>query len=1363
MPTLTMHLLGSPRFVDNGSTLTIGRRKVVALLAYLAYTNRSHTRETLATMLWPEYDQSNALKNLRRDLSRLKRLVGEAVLLVDRTQIGLHPEADIWVDVIEFKTKLQFVADHNHFPEKPCQECLTAVSQAVDLYSDDFMTGFTVPDSPEFDDWQFFERETLRQTYAGALQKLVDWHVAQGEYTQGIEYGRLLLNLDLLHEPAQRQLMRLYAWSGQQSAAQRQYQECVRILEQELGVKPEAETTALHTEIRARRLASPDLQSQAVEKERIAALELLPPESRYQVEKLLAQGDHGEIYLGVDTATGRPVVIKQLPSDLKAKESEAMARFMQEAEALRQLNHPNIVGILATYERNGRPAIVLEYVAGGSLRQLIDAEAPLGVAVVIEIALELADALGRAHHLKILHRDIKPENILLAADGTPRLSDFGLARLERGEDQLTQPGTILGSPAYLSPEALRGETLDARSDIWSFGVLLYEMLTGKRPFSGQQIGVVLTNILTEPLPDITQFNPAIPLTLKDLLGRMLAKDRKKRIAGMRLVAAELETLRVGSLNPPQSITDFAHDVQVPDEAVWASIDFDADDGFVIDAVNDDLAVVPASTSVNHNLPTPATTFVGRERDLIELRELLADPDVHLVTLFGPGGIGKTRLSLQVAHGFVERPLPTFADGIWFVPLAPLHDLNEIITSLAQLFLLSSNVETEQLQQQLLDYMRPRQLLLLFDNFEHIHFAESVRLIADILAHAPKVTVLVSSRERLNIQGERLFSVTGLEIPQTASLSQTQADALQLFEQSARRSHYDFCLTAENLPDVIHICRLVQGMPLGIELATAWVDLLSPAEIVQEIEQNLDFLESELADMPERQRSLRAVFDSSWNLLTEADQTTLVGLTVFNGGFSREAARRVAAASVMSLRSLVHKSWLYAVTDGRFQIHPLLRQYGAEKLAKTAQFEPIHSQHTYYYGQLANSLVAGFNSENQKEILAQIETEIENLRVGWQWLCDHHSAEDAWVNAQNGYLNAFFHFFDTRSRFQEGEKIFATAVAQIQTLPAAAKDLSWEIIQGKLKSRQGWFAFHMGRHEQAVALLQESVATLSAQNAQTDVVFALNYLGAVQRHLGEFTSAQRNLEESLRICEQIGDQFGRTVALNILGQIAYVQGVFAQAAAYCQQSLAIKRMLGDRWGMTFSLLYLGTISMAQGDYDAAQQYFGESMQISETLDDPRGAATSLSRQGEIAVLRHNYDQAIILYNQSLAIFESIHNPLGILSTRTRLGDLACVQGESEVAWQHVHTALLSWRGLQVTPDLLDTLTTTARLWQMRGNVAQSEQLFVLIYQHPATRQESRAYAWQQLEKTGVAAVVSRQQDNTSELDKAVNNWIENILQ
>lgn len=267
--------------------------------------------------------------------------------------------------------------------------------------------------------------------------------------------------------------------------------------------------------------------------------------NRFEINDLekdmLGRGGMGIVYRATDNQSGETVAVKALSSENLANEPNVLERFRREGEALRQLNHPNIVKFITAIESNGQHYLVMEYVDGGNLQDLLAAQGHLSNQRTVEIGLDLADALTRAHSLGIIYRDLKPANVLLMQDGTPRLTDFGIAQLA-DSSRLTRTGVLVGTVNYLSPEALSGETLDIRTDIWAFGVLLFEMLTGRLPFTGENLTARITAILTQPTPDITQYNPDIPEALADLIYRALEKDRDQRIPSAQRIRDELEAI-----------------------------------------------------------------------------------------------------------------------------------------------------------------------------------------------------------------------------------------------------------------------------------------------------------------------------------------------------------------------------------------------------------------------------------------------------------------------------------------------------------------------------------------------------------------------------------------------------------------------------------------------------------------------------------------------------------------------------------------------------------------------------------------------------------------------------------------------------
>ena len=408
---------------------------------------------------------------------------------------------------------------------------------------------------------------------------------------------------------------------------------------------------------------------------------------------------------------------------------------------------------------------------------------------------------------------------------------------------------------------------------------------------------IVKNILENPLPDLETLCPDIPIALIDLIYRMLEKDRKSRIASVRYVGAELEDILHGRNNPTQRTT-----IDTTDEL----------------------------NLIKHNLPAESTPFIGREAEIETLSHFLADPATRLVTILGMGGMGKTRLALATARQYISldstQPSP-FENGIYFIPLAPLHAANAVILTLAESVQFSFYAAHNP-KQQLLDFLREKSMLLVMDNFEHV--LDAANLVGDILEAAPNVKIIVTSRERLNLRGETVFNIGGMALTDWENLDTAQDNnAVKLFLQSARRVQPSFDLKADDLPHLAQIFQMVQGMPLGIELAAAWVDALHLEEIAQEIQQNRHFLETEMRDVPERHRSIRAVFEYSWHLLGDSERDIFTYLSVFRGGFTRDAAIAVTGIGLRALTTLVNKSLISRDSDGRYHIHVLIREYAME--------------------------------------------------------------------------------------------------------------------------------------------------------------------------------------------------------------------------------------------------------------------------------------------------------------------------------------------------------------------------------------------------------------------------------------------------
>jgi predicted ATPase/DNA-binding CsgD family transcriptional regulator len=622
---------------------------------------------------------------------------------------------------------------------------------------------------------------------------------------------------------------------------------------------------------------------------------------RYRFECLISnKGGFGDVWLATDTLLDRQVAVKcpKVTQDVIRRE-----RFLAEARMLARLNHPNITQIYdAVFAESGDSLyLVMEYVAGKDLGAILEGS-PIPLDIIPMVAKGILGALAYAHERGIVHRDIKPSNVIIGEE--VKLTDFGLADLKsilwRGTDRLA------GTPAYIAPEQVEGRPVDGRADLYSLGVVLYEMITGGcLPFDcTNEVEMLAAHLRTAPI-SLTRFVPTVPPALEAVVMRLLAKDPEDRYPSAEAVVKALGAVQVG---PKLG-----------------------------------------------NLPVWLTPFVGREGEMAAIGERLEDPDCRLLTLVGPGGIGKTRLAVEAARVHGE----SFVDGVFFVSLAPLHSADAIVPTVAQSlgfsFYAASGVgagaggDDVEPRQQLLEYLRHKSMLLVMDNFEHL--LGGAGLVTDLLKTALGVKIAVTSRTRLNMQGEHLFPVGGMDYPEETALHEGEpivSSAVRLFLHSAQRVRPGFEPTADDLAQIGRICRLVEGMPLATELAAGLVLVLDLAEIAIEIEQSLDILETDLRDVPKRQQSVRATLDQSWRLLTERQQEVLAGLSVFRGDFAREAARQVIGASLRELMALVNMSLLQRTSTGRFTIHELLRQYTVEQLEASGMADAVRGRHSEYY-------------------------------------------------------------------------------------------------------------------------------------------------------------------------------------------------------------------------------------------------------------------------------------------------------------------------------------------------------------------------------------------------------------------------------
>ena len=581
--------------------------------------------------------------------------------------------------------------------------------------------------------------------------------------------------------------------------------------------------------------------------------------------------------------------------------------------------------------------------------------------------------------------------------------------------------------------------------------------------------------------------------------------------------------------------------------------------------------------VPNNLPTQPTPFIGREQELAAIAAHLEDTACRLLTLIGPGGIGKTRLALEAAAH--QLHIGAFPHGVLFVSLAPISSA-EFLVSVVSGALRFAFYGPQDPRVQLLNYLGDRQMLLVMDNFEHV--LEGAGFLAECLTSAPGVKFLVTSRERLNLLGEWLFEVEGMSVPERGQTEGTEDySVVQLFLQSARRVWAGFTLSETEKPHVVRICQLVGGMPLGIELAAAHVRTLACREIAVEIEHSLSFLAASFRDAPERRRSLRATFDHSWKFLSEEERRAFRNLSVFRGGFGREAAEQATGASLLLLSALMDKSLLRRNAQGRYDMHELVRQYALDKLSEAGETETLRRRHRDWYLEFAERAApAGLWGSVNVAVLNQFETERDNLRAALEWSMQHGEAEEGLR-----LTRALVWFWYVRSDFAEGQQWLERALTLSMGASAA--------IRADVMHRAGVMALQQGDYERAVPLLKAALE-LFLELGDPEAEWAILDLGLIAFYQGDHEQAATLMQESLDLFQAGGHGEHSASARIYLGLVAYYRGDYEQASALLQASLPTLREIDDGVGIARALHGLGMVTRRQGDYARAQALFAEGL-------------------------------------------------------------------------------------------------------------------------------------------------------------------------
>jgi predicted ATPase/DNA-binding SARP family transcriptional activator len=729
------------------------------------------------------------------------------------------------------------------------------------------------------------------------------------------------------------------------------------------------------------------------------------------------------------------------------------------------------------------------------------------------------------------------------------------------------------------------------------------------------------------------------------------------------------------------------------------------------------------TAPIYNLPASLTSFLGREQELIDLDRLIADPECRCLSLVGPGGIGKTRLALQTA----EQHRADFAHGVAFIPLAPVGSVGAAIPAIASAIHLYFYGPDDP-RVQLLNTLCEKQMLLILDNVEHFLIegppqANIVELMLEILQRAPGVKLLITSREVLNLQEEWVFEVRGLAFPNTEQTERLdEYAAVALFIQRARRASPGFAFNEADLAGIAHICRLVEGMPLAIELAATWLRMLSPAEISKEIEGSLDFLSASLRDLPERHRSMRVVFDRSWQRLSAKEQQVLSQLSVFRGGFGRQEAEQVAGASLPVLSTLVNRTLLRRAAAGRYQLHVLIRQYSTTHLVADPQAHAAaQKRHYTCFLALAEAAEQELKGRDQLEWLGRLEQEQDNLRVALKWALESDQVAPGGDELALRLSGALRWFWRMRGHFHEGRRWLSKSLQlcpERRTAPRAVALLGKSLLINA-----------MGDLGAACLAAEESTAIYRELSDQHGLAEALTLIGFTLVWQGEASLGQARLEEALAICRKAGDRWGEAQALYRLGSSLADYAGDPSGRAMLEESAAILEDLGEKYILASVLISLGIVDVGLGDYTAARARFEHGLAIAREIEHPWGMADALTNLGCVYRILGEYSSAQSHLEKALQVYREHGRSIWETDVQCALAENAISQGDfstarfclqaaskllanSENKW--LQTLVCYFRGLLAHYEgdgaaamaLLDEATALAREGQYKPDLARS---------------------------------------------------------
>jgi non-specific serine/threonine protein kinase len=956
---------------------------------------------------------------------------------------------------------------------------------------------------------------------------------------------------------------------------------------------------------------------------------------RYEIRAKIGAGGMGDVYVAFDTLLERQVAVKVFPPEF-GREAERLARFVREAKAASALNHPGILTVFDAGRQSGMYFIVTELVDGVTLREWVSRDHP-SLAQLADAIRQAALALDTAHRVGIVHRDIKPENLMRRSDGLIKVLDFGIAKMIPSEDPgsvtqheipLTGAGAMVGTVRYMSPEQASGDRVDGRTDIWSLGVVLYELATGRAPFTkGSVIATVVDITSRDPHP-LSTFLPHAPPSLCDLVNRALHKVPDQRFSTAGDMAEALE----------QVVKDLRRD-----GVTGISISPPPGDVSLVETVLQPASFGTAALRVGRSFSASTATIgrrriklIGRDRELLDVLSALRFADgERLVTLTGPGGTGKTRLAIEIGYRLQDDS--HFPDGVYFVDLSSLSDPAAISGAISRsLGIAQPHADDGALRRELAH----KQMLLILDNFEHL--LEGATLVSEILESSPGLRVLATSRAPLRLSDEREYPLDPLEVPITMTLPPLEDlarnPAVELFIERAKHTQSTFALTEENARAVVEICRKLEGLPLALELAAARVKLLTPRAMQERLDQRLKLLTGGPRDLPGRQQTMRGAVAWSYDLLDEHERAVMRRLSVFAGGCTLSAAEAVCGTKgvdvLEAIASLIDNSLLkqriQEDEEIRFTMLEVVREYAAERLEGSDEAKAIRLAFADYFKRVVEDADADIRKGKQVAAVRLLNRELENVKAALAILLENSPQEGA------SFTGSAQSFWAAQGYSDSERRSWLLRALAAKGLPP--------ILRARLLNGLTRCEIHLRRPGEAIKHGSEAVEEARASGDRDVLGIALGGYGHALSVAGELAAAREVFEECSSIARERGSEHSLSVALGCLGEVARIAGDLEGAKNYYEQALDAAGRDSRSNPTGIILANLGGVSLEQGNYALAAIYYRRSLAITAELENMLWASVAINGLAAAALHGGKAEKAAMLAGAAEAICGAGGSPL-----------------------------------------------------------------------------------------------------------------------